>query len=119
MAGFWYLGTPFTKYPEGHEAAFRMACHQAALLLRAGIIVYSPIAHTYPIAIHGGFDVTHGVAWVTFDAPLMAAAHGIIICKMAGWDTSHGVTHERETFEAAGKPVVWMEPGVVPAELLR
>lgn len=114
MTEFWYLATPYTKYEHGTEAAFVMACQQAALLLRAGIIVYSPIAHMHSVAIHGGMDVSYATPWMEFDAPLMAAAKGIIICRMAGWKVSFGVMHEREVFQAAGKPVVFMEPGVVP-----
>jgi hypothetical protein len=31
-----------------------------------------------------------------------------------GWEQSYGMRVELETFQAAGKPVVWMTPGVVP-----
>jgi hypothetical protein len=95
------------------------ACQQAALLLRAGVVVYSPISHMHSIAIHGGLDISYATPWMTLDAPMMEAARGIIVCKMEGWDTSEGMTHEHAVFRSAGKPVVWMEPGVVPAELLR
>ena len=114
MSGFYYLATPYTKYPGGTEAAFTMACQQAALLLRAGIIVYSPIAHMHSVAVRGGMDTSYATPWLDFDAPLMDAAKGIIVCRMAGWKASLGVMHERETFQAAGKPIVYMEPGVVP-----
>jgi hypothetical protein len=114
MSGFYYLATPYTRYPEGTEAAFLMACQQAALLLRAGIIVYSPIAHMHSVAVHGGLDTSYATPWMDYDAPLMAAAKGIIICRMTGWKASFGVMHEREAFQAAGKPIIYMDPGVVP-----
>lgn len=111
---FWYLATPYTKYVGGPEAAFVMACQQAALLLRAGVVVYSPIAHMHSVAVHGGMDTSYNTPWLDFDKPLMAAAKGIIICRMTGWKISLGVMHEREVFQEAGKPVIYMEPGVVP-----
>ena len=45
---FWYLASPYSKYPEGTQAAFEMACWQAGLLIRAGVPVFSPIAHSHP-----------------------------------------------------------------------
>jgi nucleoside 2-deoxyribosyltransferase len=113
MSEFLYLATPYTKYPYGHEAAFLMACRQAALLLRNGVKVYSPIAHMHSVAIHGGMDISYATPWMEIDLPFMEAAKGIIVCRMTGWDVSHGVTCERQVFEAAGKPVIWMDPGVI------
>lgn len=53
-AGLVYLATPYSKYPRGIEAAFVDASRLAACLVRLGISVYSPIAHTHPIAIRIG-----------------------------------------------------------------
>ena len=43
-----YLATPYSKYPAGLQQAFVDAAKLAALLLRSGMNVYSPIAHTHP-----------------------------------------------------------------------
>lgn len=55
---YWYLASPYSKYPAGIEAAFQDICKQTALLIRHKIPVYSPIAHTHPVAIHGEIDPT-------------------------------------------------------------
>ncbi len=118
MSGFFYLATPYSKYPAGLHAAFIEACKQTALLIQAGVRVYSPIAHTHPAAIHGHIDpLNHGI-WLPADKPFMDAAKGLIVCKMASWGHSYGIAHEIEVFEAAKKPVVYMTPGLVPHELL-
>ena len=115
---YWYLASPYSKYPAGLEAAFQEVCRQTALLIRHGIPVYSPIAHTHPIAIHGGMDpLDHGI-WLPADLPLMRAAHGLIVCQMATWDQSYGIGEEIKEFTKLGLPIIYMEPGVVPPELL-
>lgn len=116
---YWYLATPYSKYPGGIYSAFRGACQNTALLIRAGVATFSPIAHTHPIAIESGMDpLDHGI-WLPLDAPMMDAARGLIVCMMTGWDTSYGVGVEIEAFKRVRKPVIYMTPGTVPAELAR
>jgi hypothetical protein len=38
--GFFYLATPYSLYPQGHEAAWRDACALSARLIRAGLTVF-------------------------------------------------------------------------------
>jgi hypothetical protein len=115
---FWYLATPYSKYAAGIEQAFIDACRETALLIRAGVPTFSPIAHTHPIAMHGDIDPLAHEIWLPADRPMMDAASGLIVCQMEGWEASYGIGVEIETFKAAGKPVVYMTPGVVPAEVL-
>lgn len=115
---FFYLATPYSKYPGGLQAAFDMACEQTALLVKAGIPVFSPIAHTHPVAMIAGMDPLDHTIWLPCDQPMMDAASGIIMVRAESWEKSYGMKVELETFTAAGKRVVWMDPGVVPEELL-
>jgi hypothetical protein len=117
--GFWYLATPYSKYPRGIEAAFVDAAIQASILIKAGIRVYSPIAHTHPVATFGNIDPYDHAIWLPADKPFMDAACGLIVCKLPGWDVSFGIGEEIKLFAAAGKPVIHMTPGLVPHELLR
>lgn len=117
MKPLWYLGSPYSKYPLGLNAAHKAVCENAALLIEEGVAVYSPIAHTHPIALHGQIDpLDHGI-WLPIDAPLMAAADGLIVLKLMTWDRSSGLAFEIKGFAAADKPIVYMEPGIVPAEV--
>lgn len=108
--GYWYLATPYTRYPDGIEAAFVCASKAAADLIRLGIGVFSPIAHTHPVGIHGGIDPMDLDLWLKCDAPLMAGAHGLIVFKLDSWETSRGVAHEVEVFGRAGKPIEYLSP---------
>lgn len=115
---YWYLATPYSKYPQGLEAAHKLACEQAAFLIAAKIPVYSPIAHTHPIAVYGDMDpFDHGI-WLPADEPLMKAAMGLIVLRAIGWDKSFGISEEIKAFNAAGKPLIYMDPNMLPTDLL-
>ena len=111
---FWYLASPYSKYSSGNEEAFQEVALQTGLLVQAGVPVFSPIAHTHPIALYAGMDPLDHTIWLPCDRPMMDAAGGIIVCMMDGWRESYGVAHEIEVFRAAGKPVVFMQPGTIP-----
>lgn len=105
-----YLATPYTKYPDGPEQAFRDAASLAARLLRIGLKVYSPIAHTHPIAVYGNIDPLDLSIWLPFDEAMMIAADVLIVAHMAGWKESRGIAHEIQFFEESHKPIFDLEP---------
>jgi hypothetical protein len=104
-----YLGSPYTKYASGLDAAFQDVCAIAADLIKEGVKVYSPIAHTHPIAIHGNLDPRNHDIWLPFDQAMMNAADAMVIADMDGWRESYGVRFEIETFQRAGKPVYFRD----------
>jgi len=105
-----YLGTPYTKYADGIEAAFVDASRLAAVLLRAGVRVYCPISHTHPIAVHGRIDPLDHAIWLPFDRAMMDASAAMVVGMLPGWGDSFGVQHEIDVFTAAGKPVHYLDP---------
>lgn len=109
-----YLATPYSKYPEGVEAAYRLACEQTALLIRSGVAVFSPIAHTHGVAVHGRIDPLDHTIWIPADKPFMDVCGAIIMLRAEGWGESYGMAVEMKAFRAARKLVLWMDPGVVP-----
>jgi hypothetical protein len=115
---FYYLASPYSKYERGLEAAFAVACQAAALFVEAGIPVYSPIAHTHPIAVIGGINPLDHSIWLPFDHPMMVAAKGLIVLMADGWQDSYGMKVEIDQFKAAGKPTIFMEVGKLPKEML-
>ncbi len=108
---YWYLASPYSKYPHGLGAAFSLACREAGRLMKARIPVFSPIAHTHPIAGMCAIDPLAHEFWMATDKPMMDAARGLIMLQADGWWESKGMQIELETFRAAGKPVTWMVPG--------
>jgi hypothetical protein len=107
--GFWYLATPYSKFPFGLEAAFHAASLAAAQCLKASLPIYCPIAHTHPIAIYGGIEPKDHDIWLPADRPFMDAALGLIVCMMPSWEESYGISVEIKTFEEAQKPIFYMD----------
>src|SRR3990167_3848405 len=107
--GYWYLATPYSKYPGGLEVAYSEACKAAAFLIRRSIRVFSPIAHTHPIARFGDLDPLDHNIWLPADKPFMDNACGFIVCKMSGWVQSYGIGEEVKFFGYARKPLMFME----------
>ncbi len=100
-----YLASPYSKYPAGIEAAFRDVAALAGKLLVAGLKVYSPIAHTHPIAIYGHLDAYDHTIWMPFDQAIMNVCDAMIVATMETWDKSYGIGEEIKVFSAAGKPI--------------
>lgn len=103
--GLVYLASPYSKYPHGIEAAFRDVCAIAAEMMRDGVRVYSPIAHTHPIAIYGNIDPCNHDIWLPFDHAMMDAAAACVVANMVGWQESYGVRYEVNRFIGQHKPV--------------
>jgi hypothetical protein len=110
MSGFMYLATPYTKYPDGTEAAFKLACQVAAKLVDAGFSIYCPIAHTHPIAQYTKADPLDSTFWIKADRPLMTAAKELWVVKMQGWQESSGIAAEINYFTEMNKRVLYLDP---------
>jgi hypothetical protein len=108
-----YLATPYSKYPAGIEAAFRDAAALTGRLLVSGLRVYSPIAHTHPVAIYSGLDPFDHKIWLPFDEAMMRAADVLVVAHMDGWEESYGIAHEIKFFADARKPIYDLNPSTL------
>lgn len=105
-----YLASPYTHSDhEVMEQRFDAACRAAGKLMAAGHVVFSPIAHTHPIAVRcelpRGWDF-----WHQYDREFVLASEKVIVLTIDGWDTSKGVAAEMEIARQAGIPVDFIEP---------
>ena len=118
---FWYLATPYRKFPGGLDAAWRLACDQTAAFVTAGIPVFSPIAHFHGVGRSPacGVDPTDSAAWVLINQPFMAASVGMIRLQAPGWDQSDGMWLEETWFRAQARPVTAVTVGPVSGETQR
>lgn len=121
MAGhsYWYLGTAYSKYPGGRDAAYDVACHAAGRLLAQDIPIFCPITMCHGPAEAVGYNSDTGVGlnphtapegvpdpWAARLAPFVRNAMGMFVLEMQGWDESVGLAAEIEEFRAAGKPIL-------------
>lgn len=109
----YYFASPYTKYKDGREAAYKEVCKQSALLLKKGIMLYIPISHTWGPLKYGDLEDTHDFM-LPWDKSIFDKCDGLIICMMDGWQDSYGV--QQETFWAmqADIPIYYMTLGEVP-----
>ncbi|WP_242221762.1 DUF1937 family protein [Shinella zoogloeoides] len=106
--GYIYLGSPYSKYEAGHDAAARVVADAAASLMRRGLVIYSPIAHGHAVAAHGlplEWDF-----WKAQCQPLIDGASGLIVLTMDGWQESVGLQYEIEEFVRTGRPILHVSP---------
>ncbi len=111
--GFHYLGSPYTRYPAalgGMTGAFNDIAATTALLLRANIPAFSPIAHFHPVATQGGLDGADLNIWLPANKPFIEAGRTLVVATLPGWDESTGLRHEIMDFRKAGKMVYFLDP---------
>jgi len=104
----YYLATPYSLYPEGLERAFVEASRIAGILMKRGLVVFCPIAHTHPISIYGEIEKVDHDFWLNQDIALLDRTDALLVVKMPGWDKSHGVRVEIDHAEKTGKPVSYL-----------
>ena len=103
-----YLASPYSS--SNHmiqEARWRRVCEVAGDLIQRGHMVFSPIAHSHPIAklcqMDGGFEV-----WKKVDLHMLLMADRLAVLELDGWDASEGVREEIECAEDVGVPVRYL-----------
>lgn len=100
-----YLASPYSHAdPEVMEARFEAVCREAAVLMEHGLHVYSPIAHTHPIAVRGDLP-KEWPYWEAYDRVMLAASTEVYVLQLEGWDASKGVSAEIEIAREMGLPV--------------
>lgn len=104
-----YLASPYSHPdPAVRQKRFEAACRAAAALLRAGLPVFSPIAHSHPIAMHGVPGTW--AFWQYVDREYLRRCRAVVVLRLAGWDTSVGVQAEIEAARQLGIPVIEVDP---------
>ena len=102
--GLIYLASPYSHDQAAiRQWRFDVACKAAACLMRDGLAIFSPIAHSHVIAQHGlpkGWDF-----WEPYDRLLLGACGGMIVLTMPGWNESKGIIAELQIAAESYKPI--------------
>lgn len=103
-----YLASPYSHSdPEIRRQRFETVCFAAANFMRDGHHIFSPIAHTHPIALHG--ELPKGWEfWQEYDRKIIAVCGELWVLRMDGWDKSVGVQAEIKIAEELGIPVKYV-----------
>jgi hypothetical protein len=108
--GFWYLGSPYSKFPGGMDEASREVSRLAGEMILAGIPVFAPISHSHAIAEASRIDPASHTIWLPADQPFIDKAHGMVVAMMEGWRDSIGVKHEMDCFRMTERPILFLDP---------
>ncbi len=105
-----YLASPYSHSSLiVMEARFKDACSAAARLMERGYTVFSPIAHSHPIADHLRPDFrTNFDFWMKQDLPILKVSDALVVLKLDGWDKSRGVQAEIAYARANGIPIMFI-----------
>jgi hypothetical protein len=112
-SGYWYMASVYSKWPLGLDDACQEACKLAGELIMRGLPVYSPIAHSHPIAVAADIDPYDHEIWLPADKPMFEQAHGLLVMAMPGWRDSYGIGKEIEWAIAMKKPRFLIAPATL------
>jgi hypothetical protein len=100
-----YLASPYSHPdPQVREQRFHAASAAAAVLMRAGHQVFSPIAHGHPLTQHGLPGDWR--FWEPHARWCLERCDEVVVLMLDGWEASQGVQAEIELAGKLGK-VVW------------
>lgn len=104
-----YLASPYS-HPDYTVRIYRFTqvCSKAAQLMSHGLLVFSPIAHTHPIALGGNLPLGWEY-WDEFDRRMIAACDELWVYMLPGWTESVGVGAEIKIANEMGKLITYME----------
>lgn len=105
-----YLASPYTHSdPAIREQRFEAVCLAAGKLMAAGEHVFSPIAHTHPIAVR--CDLPKGWEfWQSYDRAMIRFCDRFMVLTLPGWLQSTGVCAERRYWISLGGEVEYLAP---------
>lgn len=102
MKDIMYLATPYSHSCSLiRKHRFEKVSLVAAQLFNQGIISFSPISHSHPIALNGcGTDWD---TWQDFDRQMMDVCKELFILMEPGWEHSEGIKQEYKYMRNQGK----------------
>ncbi len=103
-----YLASPYSDPDKSvMEERFNAACKAAGEIFLEGHMVFSPIAHTHPIAkavnLPQGFDF-----YADYDYAMLTRCDELIVLRLTGWEESRGVQEEIKMANKLGLPVRYL-----------
>jgi len=105
-SGYWYLAGPYSDDPMGrYDEHIRALAH----LIKAGIHVYSPIAHCHSVAARYGLP-KDAAFWEDYNFAMIRPSNGLIVLLLPAWEKSKGTVGEIRYCKECGMPVWSLEP---------
>ena len=108
-----YLASPYSHPEEAiRYGRFHRVCEVCAKLMMRGLHIYSPIAHTHPVAVCGeavrAKMPTDFKVWREYDTWFISRVDAVYVLMLDGWKESVGVTAEIEMAREYNIPVKYL-----------
>jgi hypothetical protein len=100
-----YLAAPYSHKDQSvREYRAKLIDYAMSLLVKLGIMVYSPISHCHSMVtrhdMDGGYDY-----WAEYNAAMIARCDAMYVLTIPGWADSVGVTEEIKFAKSIGMEV--------------
>jgi hypothetical protein len=105
-----YLATPYSLFEGGIEQAYEAACAVAGKLMRHGIYVFCPVAHSHGIAKHSDINPLDHAFWLDQDRTLQDDCDALVIAQLPGWEASEGIKAEFAHAMLRWQPIHYLDP---------
>lgn len=103
-----YLASPYSNPdPAIQEQRFYAVCKKAGEIMSLGFLVYSPIAHSHPIAKICNLPKDYKY-WQKVNHEFIEWADEVWILMLPGWECSAGIKDEINFSESLGKAVKFL-----------
>lgn len=109
---FYYLASPYThKDPDIRQKRFDDTCRAVLHLVQSGLLVYSPIVASVPIAnlTDDPYYTTWGF-WKEYDESFMYRCDHLLILTLDGWQFSEGMKEEIKIANHWNMPMSHVDP---------
>ena len=104
-----YLSSPYSSEDAAlRQWRFEAACKATAEMLRAGLIVWSPVVHSHPLTLYG--LPSDWQFWQSYDRAYLEACSALTVLTLDGWRESEGVANEIKMANELGIPFWTIEP---------
>ena len=104
-----YMASPYTHEDKKVvEHRFEEVCKVTAQLMKEGLFIFSPIAHTHPLV---KYDIPgYWEYWADYDRKFLTACDVLCVLMLDGWKESVGVQAEIKIAEELGRHIYYWEP---------
>lgn len=111
MTTLTYLASPYS-HEDGRVRArrYQAAVAAVAAFMNRGEHVFSPIVHSYPVAIAHSLP-GEWEFWAEYDECMVSRCDRLVVLQLEGWDNSRGIAAEVAIAERLGIPVIYKKAG--------
>lgn len=105
-----YLASPYSHSdPKIMEKRFQLVLKATAELTNQGLLIYSPIVHSHPMAVDYKLPTDFNF-WQKYNFGMIDHCNAIAVLTIDGWRESKGIKGEMQYAMSTGKDIFYVNP---------